>query len=509
MNKISYFPDVRTRRSCVKFSLKAGALAPLTKPLPICGGINYSNVVNVKSVGAVGDGTTDDTGHIQNAVNSVSASPGGGIVFFPPGQYLVQQIPNKAWCVELKSNVLIMGIGTSSCIKLADSQSKFTRIFSTNYKVANSNIHFSNLCIDGNKSNQDPTYEQQHSILLDNASNCSVKYCVIHDTVGDGVYVHAGGRSYGSQGIDVSYNEMHDIDRVGINFAGASFSVASYNYIHDTPNNSIKMEQNGPSAYCSHNRFSHNRIENTGGIALSGGGGSSNITLSDIDIHDNRFYDMIGQAVNIGEVSDICIYNNSFGFSKGQTVCIRSSKNIFLANNDIFDVKDTGQYSACVKVHSDYSSGLGAPSENIVIINNTFRNNERMNIIVLRDVTVGEISGNKIAGGKAGIVLDHNTTDMLVMNNEIDDNDKYGILTGNAASGNVFRDNRIINNKIGARINKTSGPGNEFGNDDEFGRNLFLNNNQYDLWNQHVDPLYAKGNTWDNNTPNVKGNVVT
>jgi hypothetical protein len=43
--------------------------------------------LNVKDYGAVGDGTTDDTTAITNAINALPA--GGGTVFFPPGVYKV------------------------------------------------------------------------------------------------------------------------------------------------------------------------------------------------------------------------------------------------------------------------------------------------------------------------------------------------------------------------------------------------------------------------------------
>jgi hypothetical protein len=44
--------------------------------------------VNVKTYGATGDGTTDDTAAIQSAINAVR-SAGGGVVFFPQGTYIV------------------------------------------------------------------------------------------------------------------------------------------------------------------------------------------------------------------------------------------------------------------------------------------------------------------------------------------------------------------------------------------------------------------------------------
>ena len=42
---------------------------------------------NVKNYGAAGDGTTDDTTAIQNAINAMPNT--GGVVFLPPGTYKI------------------------------------------------------------------------------------------------------------------------------------------------------------------------------------------------------------------------------------------------------------------------------------------------------------------------------------------------------------------------------------------------------------------------------------
>jgi len=48
---------------------------------------NLEPFVSIKTFGAVGDGTTDDTTSIQNTITSVQAS--GGTVFFPAGTYKI------------------------------------------------------------------------------------------------------------------------------------------------------------------------------------------------------------------------------------------------------------------------------------------------------------------------------------------------------------------------------------------------------------------------------------
>src|SRR5450432_2682394 len=47
-----------------------------------------SGWLNVHDFGATGDGSTDDAAAIQSAINQAT-SAGGGVVFFPPGTFLI------------------------------------------------------------------------------------------------------------------------------------------------------------------------------------------------------------------------------------------------------------------------------------------------------------------------------------------------------------------------------------------------------------------------------------
>lgn len=47
---------------------------------------------NVRDFGAVGDGATDDTEAIQAAIDAAEAA-GGGTVYFPAGDYLLDRGP--------------------------------------------------------------------------------------------------------------------------------------------------------------------------------------------------------------------------------------------------------------------------------------------------------------------------------------------------------------------------------------------------------------------------------
>lgn len=82
-------------------------------------------IVNVKGYGAVGDGKTDDTIAIQKAVD-FAASKGGGIVFLPPGKYIITSTITYTDKIKLRGsgqdvsiiNVKFKGVGLEPKNKL-------------------------------------------------------------------------------------------------------------------------------------------------------------------------------------------------------------------------------------------------------------------------------------------------------------------------------------------------------------------------------------------------------
>lgn len=73
-----------------------------------------SNIFDVKSYGALGDGAADDTAEIQAAIDDVpsyTSGMGGAIVSFPPGKYIISStltIPST------KSGITLRGAGEAS-----------------------------------------------------------------------------------------------------------------------------------------------------------------------------------------------------------------------------------------------------------------------------------------------------------------------------------------------------------------------------------------------------------
>jgi len=86
--------------------------------LAVTGAISGSNLIgintgdttfNVKTYGAKGDDTTDDTTSIQNAINAAFAA-NGGTVFFPAGTYKISS------ALTAKDSVSLVGSGTAATI---------------------------------------------------------------------------------------------------------------------------------------------------------------------------------------------------------------------------------------------------------------------------------------------------------------------------------------------------------------------------------------------------------
>jgi hypothetical protein len=69
-------------------------------------------VYNVRDYGAVGNGVSDDLTAIQAAINT-AATASGGIVFFPPGSYLV------GGSIVPQSDVTLLGSGSASVLTIS------------------------------------------------------------------------------------------------------------------------------------------------------------------------------------------------------------------------------------------------------------------------------------------------------------------------------------------------------------------------------------------------------
>lgn len=77
---------------------------------PVAAAVGGVPVFNVKTYGAVGNGSTDDRTSIKAAFDAACAA-GGGIVFFPAGTYEVSKQGSNAWALQIScSNIQMLGV---------------------------------------------------------------------------------------------------------------------------------------------------------------------------------------------------------------------------------------------------------------------------------------------------------------------------------------------------------------------------------------------------------------
>jgi hypothetical protein len=103
--------DLNLGHGSVDVSMPAGGTAPGSK----IGLHTFTDILSVKSFGAVGDGLTDDTAAIQACIDAIAAT--GGMVFIPAGTYhLTAMLTVNA---GTHRGIIVCGAGSGSILKPA------------------------------------------------------------------------------------------------------------------------------------------------------------------------------------------------------------------------------------------------------------------------------------------------------------------------------------------------------------------------------------------------------
>ena len=173
------------------------------------GGLIYkfqtAGLYNIEAFGADGSDSNGDGQAVQDALNYTN-SVGGGILYAPPGTYLIDFRSYDANDVEpgnmlrMKSNVHLRGIPGKTVFKVADDMRNSTHSNCILYDFnASRNVHnwsIEGITFDGNLENNDvetgwtSTYD---CIGANNASNYSITNCVFQNMVGRwAVFINIG-----------------------------------------------------------------------------------------------------------------------------------------------------------------------------------------------------------------------------------------------------------------------------------------------------------------------------
>jgi len=387
-------------------------------------------MINVKNMGARGNGVSDDTSALQKAFNQASANR--DTVYFPSGTYLVNSTKN----LTVKSNTMVTGAGASSIIKAFSSP-----FGSALLELSGSNIQLSGIVVDGNKA------VNRVVVVGSGSSDIKIVNCVVanasQSNVSSSPYynaVIAGILVYGNTNrVTIDKTEIRNVIALhplsgsliarGVyvtrkwnsNESPSNYFTLSNCYIHD-----IGPADDGDGIYFEDETLDSGQGQNVNGV-----------------IANNRF--------------DYCAKRAIKTYVNGLTVSGNIITNPYL-NNNRYQGQDKGSLAP------DMYSGISIYGNNTTVANNVLQGSgsfyagiELAASKTIRNITV---TGNQITmgpqsnvNGKTSVRIG-NIADFSVVSNVLT-NGAVGIWTWQNATNGLINGNRITMPK-GGGIDLTS-----------------------------------------------------
>ena len=397
----------------------------------------YSDSINVKQVGARGDGATDDTA----LFTSVFAKAPNKSIYIPKGTYYLSET------IFIPSGTTITGDGSSSVILACDGFAKGDDVF----KINNSNnISISKINVNGNIdiNTRDRGYSDRDGIhLLDiwNSKNIQISDCYFTDNVYTGI------RLIGTCS-DMTFNKTYftnvDCGILALG-SGAVSNVSITGCEFDGHKNSESISLFGTGTY-SNITIDNNLIKNkTKGHAIF----SANGTTNGIYITNNRMYDdCVG--IYLKNATDVKIDNNLLDFSNctdmnnGKGINLTSCNDVILTNNSISKTSQQGLYiNGCSNVSATENNiedcGYVNTNFHAVDLRGSCTNvNLTSNSIVRNDSKLSAYSF--VAHCEGSVVLDQNTftNSKALLANDSSNliMSKNGVAVTNQGVGNTITD---------------------------------------------------------------------
>lgn len=162
----------------------------------------FARVINVKNFGAKGDGKTDDSKAIQDAVDAAPENI-PSVIYFPKGVYILRSYTVtenylENYFIRMHSNITFKGAGKTSVIRLGSHLFDKKDINATAqlfYGVKVQNITFSSLLIDMNGANNlvpGSVIKNQRAIFINHGSDITVENITIKNNAGRNMIMIAG-----------------------------------------------------------------------------------------------------------------------------------------------------------------------------------------------------------------------------------------------------------------------------------------------------------------------------
>ena len=161
----------------------------------------FSSWDNVKTkYGAKGDGSSDDTGPINNALANVGLNGNSPVLYFPPGTYRVTQ---KLW-LHSRQNVEIVGSDAATTVLQYDgaTDSSFSGSSTLFHAQAIFGCHFARLTFNGNGKSKTVVSQSENNGEQPFDYYNSWEDCVFKNSAAGGHAFDAGYFGYGCAAVD-------------------------------------------------------------------------------------------------------------------------------------------------------------------------------------------------------------------------------------------------------------------------------------------------------------------
>tara|TARA_R100000655_G_scaffold47308_1_gene84373 strand:- start:8733 stop:14021 length:5289 start_codon:yes stop_codon:yes gene_type:complete len=414
------------------------------KTITISGG--SSALISVKDYGAVGDGATDDTTSIQNAINATSAAKQR--LYIPAGTYIVSSL-------SLLDNTYLFGVGT-----LKRKASSTGSVITTSSK---NNCILKGFTIDGNKS---AATANNAAIYISGGYQIVIDGITVTNHTYDGItIVNTTDRTQKTESY-IKNCTVSDSERYGIEAQDVKDLTIIGNLISNLSGASNPIQNTGISIYGTDAdktdlvTVEGNTVIDAGGAGISAPyiSETSNFGVSKVQIIDNKVkgsgYNGIVVQTNNGIVSNNICDNN--GTATGHQGILINAHYITVDGNS--SINNAG-------VGIDVGDG-----KFVTVTDNIVNNNVQIGIEInscescvvdgniVRDNWTGDAGAT--ANVRAGIVVHEDgfsggCSDITVSNNEVKTgtNQKYGI----SLLANTNRVSIIGNSLTGSGNNSISG----------------------------------------------------
>ncbi|MFD0671342.1 right-handed parallel beta-helix repeat-containing protein [Cohnella sp. GCM10027633] len=365
------------------------------------------SVINVKTdYGAVGDGVANDTAPLLKAIQEAIRRQ-GATIYLPSGTYRTAPI-------EATGSFGIVGDGDTSVLYSEDRSKSVLKVNSA------TGVSFSNFKIRSNGTSYSQRNSAQYGFFLYKGERCLLQHLTVENTCAAGLFI------FTCKNTKVAYNHVKNTLADGIHVTGSSKDcVVIGNTLADTGDDGIAVvSYQKDKDYCERIMIIGNGVYNSWarGIAHVGG---KNVTIAD------------NIVTNSASSGILVVEDTNYQTYKSYDTVIHHNQ-ITKAGNYTPPRQMSGN-----KIGIEIATG----SIGVEIDGNFVKESWSTGISITTDSPGVAVRGNTVNGGQETGIQILGTDKIVVADNVVEKNKKYGLYATGVAYG-TFVGNHWINNNF-------------------------------------------------------------